>query len=294
MSIRVLPTVGVDPAERKFGIYAATVLSNFDPTGKGRVLLQIPQVLGSAVSNWAEPMGASTIVEPGQYVLASFLGGDINKPIWIPPFDPGNVITSALDWINVKESPFGARGDGYTDDTFAIQLALNTAIPGQTVYFPAGTYCLSKWVNVPQGIVIRGSKGTTTSSFDQNNNWGTVFKPYASFDLTGMPVYALQVPAQTATGNNPAGIFVLDGVTNGSHAGVHMYDFWIDGRNLATTTQIDGIMFLGRTIAFMAERVGVFSIPGRGWSSYQTNSGGTLTPDGHHMLWFHANTCWLD
>lgn len=44
--------------------------------------------------------------------------------------------------INVKNAPYFAKGDGVTDDSTAIQQAVNaaTASPGSTVYFPNGTY----------------------------------------------------------------------------------------------------------------------------------------------------------
>jgi hypothetical protein len=47
------------------------------------------------------------------------------------------------DWINVK-TEFGAKGDGSTDDTAAIQSAINslsdTGDTAGTLYFPPGTY----------------------------------------------------------------------------------------------------------------------------------------------------------
>jgi|SRR5271169_3580736 len=49
-----------------------------------------------------------------------------------------------VDWANVK-TDYGAAGDGVTDDTAAIQKALNvlgSATP--TLYFPAGTYLITR------------------------------------------------------------------------------------------------------------------------------------------------------
>jgi hypothetical protein len=42
-------------------------------------------------------------------------------------------------YINVKDPPYNAAGNGVTDDTSAIQSAINDAA-GETVYFPPGTY----------------------------------------------------------------------------------------------------------------------------------------------------------
>jgi len=44
-------------------------------------------------------------------------------------------------WISVKD--FGATGDGDTDDTAQINAAVAALAPGQTLYFPVGTYLVS-------------------------------------------------------------------------------------------------------------------------------------------------------
>lgn len=51
--------------------------------------------------------------------------------------------------LNVTESPYGAAGDGTTDDRAAIQQAIDDATGGDTVYLPANTYALDEWEDDP-------------------------------------------------------------------------------------------------------------------------------------------------
>ncbi len=53
--------------------------------------------------------------------------------------------------INVKMPPFNATGNGFTDDTEAIQAAIYASIGGENskvVYFPEGTYLISEPLNL--------------------------------------------------------------------------------------------------------------------------------------------------
>lgn len=56
---------------------------------------------------------------------------------------------------NLSVKDFGATGDGVTDDTAAIQLAL-TAGGGNAVYFPAGDYKLTSAVTIPNSTYVYG------------------------------------------------------------------------------------------------------------------------------------------
>lgn len=80
---------------------------------------------------------------------------------------------------------FGATGDGVSDDTAAIQSAINAASSGGTVYFPPGTYLISDDIGPSSGaaVSLRGSGwGTPTDStgFFGTPNSGTIIKQMKS------------------------------------------------------------------------------------------------------------------
>jgi len=57
-------------------------------------------------------------------------------------------------FVSVKSQ--GAKGDGKTDDTDAIQAIFDKATPDQVVYFDHGAYLITKTVKVPKKIRITG------------------------------------------------------------------------------------------------------------------------------------------
>ena len=75
-------------------------------------------------------------------------------------------INGGMPWttktFNVKS--YGAKGDGVTDDEAAIQLALTAASssPWSTLYFPTGTYMISKGFSIPSQVRWLGDGSTHT------------------------------------------------------------------------------------------------------------------------------------
>jgi hypothetical protein len=64
-------------------------------------------------------------------------------------------VEAVAPWTNVVA--FGAAGDGATDDTAALQDALDAAVAagGGTVFLPAGSYVISDTLSIPAGVPIR-------------------------------------------------------------------------------------------------------------------------------------------
>jgi len=74
-------------------------------------------------------------------------------------------IREMSNFVSVKD--FGAKGDGVTDDTTAIQAALNSLIDlGGIVDLPTGKYKITSSITVPQGVTLRGSGRSNATSAD--------------------------------------------------------------------------------------------------------------------------------
>jgi hypothetical protein len=78
------------PNEKFFGKYRGMVVSGLDPDGRGRILAQVPDVLGVGISTWAMPclpfaglqMGMHVVPPPNAGVWIEFEKGDPDYPIW--------------------------------------------------------------------------------------------------------------------------------------------------------------------------------------------------------------------
>ena len=84
---------GTSPA-RYYGKYRGTVIENLDPMQIGRILAQVPDVLGETTSSWALPCVPAAGAQAGQFIVppigsqiwVEFEQGDPDYPVWTGGF----------------------------------------------------------------------------------------------------------------------------------------------------------------------------------------------------------------
>ena len=96
----------------------------------------------------------------------------------------GAVVRTAQDkmreWVSVKD--FGAVGDGVTNDTAAVQIAVDylNSIGGGTLFFPAGTYYVSH-INYYAGITFQGvGSGSKLKKIPSTDKFNRMFTTLAA------------------------------------------------------------------------------------------------------------------
>jgi hypothetical protein len=98
---------------------------------------------------------------------------------------PGVVLFDPSDAGIISVKDFGAKGDGVSDDTAAIQAAVTHAqVTGNTLFVPAGTYLVSS-VTVGSGLHIVGQH-SSSSVFKQTAIGSAIFCNYDSTTKTNI------------------------------------------------------------------------------------------------------------
>src|SRR5664279_1435346 len=113
----------------------------------------------------------NTANPPSEVISNLFLSNDGTSLVWKKGLQ-----------INVQD--FGAKGDGVTDDTNAIQAALDAAVDGGNIVFPRGTYMVRTLIVHYSGTQLTGSR------------WGTRIKRISG----ALPLIDISGPA-TFTGH---------------------------------------------------------------------------------------------
>ncbi|HEV3000920.1 MAG TPA: glycosyl hydrolase family 28-related protein [Solirubrobacteraceae bacterium] len=103
---------------------------------------------------------------------------------------PAAAAATAVTAINVKDAPYGATGDGSTDDRAAIQAGLNDVpTAGGAVYFPPGDYLVSGPLAPKSRTLMYGSHVPRWSGLD-NPDSACKVRMSSTFSGTGLIVPA--------------------------------------------------------------------------------------------------------
>lgn len=173
-------------AMRYYGKYRGTVIENIDPLQIGRVLVQVPDVLGETPSSWAMPCVPAAGIQAGTFVVppiasevwVEFEQGDPDYPIWTGGF-----------WGTAADVP-------------ALALVPPAIPPGQNIVLQTtgeNSLILSDAAPTPAtgGIVLKGASGAMivvneTGIYISNGQGATI-------TLIG-PTVAINVSALTVVG----------------------------------------------------------------------------------------------
>lgn len=91
---------------------------------------------------------------------------------------------------------FGAKGDGVSDDTVAIQNAIDSLNNGGTIYFPKGEYLIEKTIYLKSNIRLMGDSANTILKKETAGN---------AFDATNL--HNISVESLNVENTNNGGIF---------------------------------------------------------------------------------------
>lgn len=149
--------------EKFYGKYRGTVLNNIDPLQTGRLLVQVPDVLGLGLSSWALPcapvaglqMGFFSVPPIGAGVWVEFEQGDSDYPIW-----------SGCWWGSAAEVPTQARVATPPIQGMTFQTTLQNSISVSDAPGPAGGIMLKSTTGATiivndVGIIIQNGKGAS-------------------------------------------------------------------------------------------------------------------------------------
>ncbi len=113
-------------AEGRYGTYRGVIADIRDPKNLGRIRIRIPQVTGSAITNWSYYSSAPQIKpKVGDRVYVTFIGGDTHYPVWQQIVSTKNV----GDWDIINARVVNISSSLVNDGSTTLNGPLNVNTP---------------------------------------------------------------------------------------------------------------------------------------------------------------------
>ena len=151
-------TISIAPAQITF--------TSAPPTGASIVVTTAAAATGTPVSE--------AIINGSQLVDGSINTSKLASVTATGSTQPRSLSDRFADVVNVKD--FGAVGDGTTDDTTAIQAAINSVSSGGTIFIPKGTYIINSQLNLRSGNSIVGESRYSSTLKAANGFNGNILR----------------------------------------------------------------------------------------------------------------------
>lgn len=149
----------VQPRDGLWGVAPGAVVTFYSDADGGSQYTDLLNEAGTAVTEiTADDNGLLPVFQGPDGVTLMWASAGGASRVWMKARDAGSAAVAAgsvRDWLNVKDH--GAAGDGVTDDTIAIQAALDACPMGGIVYLPAGGYRTSAPLTIPPAVTLLGT-----------------------------------------------------------------------------------------------------------------------------------------
>jgi hypothetical protein len=143
--------------------------------------------------------------------------------------------------VSVKD--FGAVGDGVTDDTAAIQAALDSG--AKLILLPRGDYKITSTLTIPTSVILRGDGINNTQISNDSNTFAFTLTNCIGSGIEGIYIYSV------GTDGAEKGILIEQSATGNSRHNF-VRSCWFNGRQrapVATVTQT-GVYMTGAAIGY--------------------------------------------
>ncbi len=207
--------------------------------------------------------------------------------ITLNPASSGAAITNYLSGYNVQLE-YGAAGNNSTDDTSAIQAAINAAYAayiagggGGIVFMPPGIYRTSTPLLLPRNVILMGT-GAPRWFYDVGST--CMIRPTSGF--TGAAVVLMQDETQGSYSS-----YEPVTTTYSIQGGQQLRGFSIDG-SAQTATAVDGIQAQGQVLSVVLDNVTVSGMSGNGLRTVtETESAVLVYAKGWRLRGVSAESC---